>query len=140
MRFVSVIVLAGCTGSTTKPTGETGDDTGDTGPGAATFSRVRDEVLVPTCAISACHAVGTQGSGFVLPEGEEHAAIVGVESQFAPGEVLVVPGDPDASYLVLKLEDAVGIAGSPMPPPFGNLDPDQIALVRAWIDAGALEN
>jgi hypothetical protein len=53
--------------------------------------------------------------------------------------VRVVAGDPDASYLVRKIEDAVGIQGTAMPP--GNpLSADQVQLVRDWIAAGALND
>ncbi|MEQ1502607.1 MAG: hypothetical protein ABMB14_10265 [Myxococcota bacterium] len=127
------IGLAGCDGGTT--TKDTGGGTSD----APTFTRVNDEVLKPSCAISACHAAGTTAP-LELAAGSEHAALVGVDSEDAPGEVLVVAGDADASYLVAKLEDAAGIAGSPMPPPFGGLDPADIQLIRDWIDAGALDD
>jgi hypothetical protein len=113
-------------------------ETGTDG-GAATFSQVRDDVLVPTCALSTCHAAGS-ANGMELVAGSEYEALVNVASIAAAGETLVVPGDSDGSYLVDKLEDADNIVGSPMPPPFGGLDPAQIQMIRDWIDAGALDN
>jgi hypothetical protein len=52
----------------------------------------------------------------------------------------VAPGNPDASYLVRKLEGAPGITGQRMP--FGGpfLDAAAIQQVRAWIAAGAPNN
>jgi hypothetical protein len=123
-------------------TGCVGDDGGkDTGTdgGAATFSQVRDEVLVPSCALSSCHAAGSP-NGMELVAGSEYQALVNAPSIAATGETLVVPGDADGSYVIDKLEDADNIVGSPMPPPFGGLDPAQIQMIRDWIDAGALDN
>jgi hypothetical protein len=49
----------------------------------------------------------------------------------------VNPGDPDASYLVRKLEGAPGISGDRMPLGGAPLGAALIADVRAWIAAGA---
>ena len=35
---------------------------------------------------------------------DPYGALVGVMSRQKPGAILVVPGDPDASYLIHKLE------------------------------------
>jgi hypothetical protein len=114
-------------------------DTTDTGatPGAPTFTQVKSEVL-PSCT-PVCHT-GATSAPLVLTAGQEYDAIVNVESVDAPGQILVVPGDADSSYLVAKIEGSVGITGSQMPPPFGGLSADQIQLVRDWIDAGAENN
>jgi hypothetical protein len=135
MRMVALLVVVGCNGS--KSTGVTGD-TG--GGGAATFSQVRDQVLVTNCALSGCHSAGDAGNGMTLPAGGEYDAIVNVESTFSPSNTLVLPGDADHSYLVMKLQGSPGITGGPMPPPFGNLDPALIEMVRSWIDDGAPNN
>jgi hypothetical protein len=49
----------------------------------------------------------------------------------------VAPGNPDASYLVRKVEGTSGISGERMP--FGGpfLDAATIAQIRAWVEAGA---
>ena len=47
--------------------------------------------------------------------------------------------DADASYLVAKCEGAEGIEGEPMPKGYDAWEADKIAMLRAWIDAGALE-
>src|SRR5687767_13044201 len=101
---LALAVAAGC-----------GDKGGaDTAGGAdATFTAVRDEVLLPSCAFSSCHGSGT--GGLTLDEAGAYDAIVEAPSVGAPGEVLVVPGDPDASYLLSKLEGDPGIVGDRMP-------------------------
>lgn len=50
---------------------------------------------------------------------------------------VVVPGDPGASALYLRLR---GEGGQPMPPGGVQLESDEIAVIRDWIAAGAPEN
>ena len=52
----------------------------------------------------------------------------------------VAPGDPEASYLIHKIDGRAGIAGSRMPqvPPF--LSADEIDVIRTWITNGANNN
>jgi hypothetical protein len=52
----------------------------------------------------------------------------------------VAAGNPDASYLVHKIEGAAGITGSRMPLGGAPLDPALIANVRTWIIEGAQNN
>jgi hypothetical protein len=106
--------------------------------GAVTFTEVEAEVLGPSCAFSSCHGAG---AGELTLDGQaDHARLVDVAAVAAPGEVLVIPGDPDGSYLIAKLEGHAGIVGEPMPPPAGGLDPEMIELVRSWIEAGAADD
>jgi hypothetical protein len=57
----------------------------------------------------------------------------------ASGLTLVVPGDPDSSLLLQKVESATPACGSPMPfgSVFANTDPATVARLRTWIAAGA---
>ena len=70
--------------------------------------------------------------------GDVYAAMVDVPSRERPDLKLVAPGDPDASYLIHKLEGRAGIVGLRMPlngPPY--LTPGQILVIRRWIELGA---
>lgn len=102
-----------------------------------TFTNVRDEVLLPTCGFSTCHGAGT--GGLTLDEAGAYDALVDVDSTGSPGNTLVIPGDPDNSYLVRKLEGGPDIAGDQMPPG-GQIADDQLQLVRDWIEAGAQDD
>ena len=51
--------------------------------------------------------------------------------------MLVAPADPDASYLIRKLEDTAGITGSRMPLGVGALLQSEIDAILQWIDDGA---
>ena len=110
----------------------------DDDAGVASFARVQDEILTPSCAFSTCHAGSSGSAGLDLSEGASHAAIVDVPARDAPGETLVVPGDSLASYLWRKCADDEGVTGDPMP--IGatrGLDAERLALLADWIDAGA---
>jgi mono/diheme cytochrome c family protein len=66
--------------------------------------------------------------------------VVGVASQEAPEVALVAPSQPEASYLLLKLQGrqaAVGGTGSQMPPDGDLLSDEELAAVEAWILDGA---
>lgn len=137
---IAAVGTAACTAGMTDtptPTGDTGEPTG----GAPTMTELSAEVFQPTCALVSCHAAGSQAtSGLELVEGNEWEALVNVVSPTVSTATFVVPGDPATSYLVAKLEDAVGITGSPMPPPFGGLEAAKIQMIKDWITAGALDN
>jgi hypothetical protein len=66
---------------------------------------------------------------------------VNVASRGKAGAIRVIPGDPDNSYLVKKLEGSAGISGRRMPfsgPPY--LTDGQILILRRWIALGAPRN
>ncbi len=85
-----------------------------------------------------CHIEGGYGGGLVLVGAYDW--LVDQPSQQVEGMDLVVPGDPDASYLWHKLNDTheqVGGWGAPMPFE-SSLPPADLAFVEAWIAGGAL--
>ncbi len=104
---------------------------------ASTFSSIVEQVLVPRCATSACHAAGAAPP--VLDAGSAYAALVSVQSGQA-SLPLVEPNEPEASYLVHKLrgtQGSVGGSGAIMPTD-GVLAPADLAAIEAWIANGAL--
>ena len=110
---------------------------------AVTLAQIQASIFTPRC--TSCHDGSQPANGFLpgamnLNAGASFANLVNVASQQQPSVLRVVPGNPDASYLVRKLEGAPGITGQRMP--FGGpfLDAAAIAQVRAWIAAGAPNN
>ncbi len=93
---------------------------------------------VERCVDGGCHAV--DGPSPVVLEGEGvHDRLVDQASMEAPLMDLVEPGRPEESYLVHKLRGTqleVGGMGQQMPFS-GPLSEDELALVEAWIAAGA---
>lgn len=88
-----------------------------------------------------CHTnVGrTPAAGLNLLAATSHGALVGVGSVIRAGAIRVIPGDPENSYLIHKLEGRAGaISGSRMPlggPPF--LTDGQMLVIKRWIALGA---
>ena len=66
-----------------------------------------------------------------MPRGTEHS-LARTSAQVA-GKPLVVPGEPEASYLYEKVRCEVPQVGQPMPPT-GLMDEADLALLRAYID------
>lgn len=91
---------------------------------------------------TACHSsIGRVPSGgLVLDHDVAYDNIVRVASNRKAGAIRIVPGDPDNSYLVQKVEGASGIVGVRMP--FGGpyLSDGQILILRRWIELGAPRN
>jgi predicted CxxxxCH...CXXCH cytochrome family protein len=84
-----------------------------------------------------CHSPAGLTQGGVELSADPVAALVGVESSAYPGRTLVVPGQPDVSFLVAKVAGAEGDDGDPMPPPAG-LGVEDVDLVTTWVRDGAL--
>jgi len=112
-----------------------------------TLASIQAEVFGPTCSIG-CHN-GAGGAPPIVMDltnaGSSYLALVGaggtgIPSMQQPAVLRVAPGDPDASYLVRKIQGTLGITGQRMPPlPAGALPPATITAIRDWIAAGALQ-
>lgn len=134
-----IVMTAGCDESLKKFAGPTPDL-------EPTFSAIQRDIFNATDsagrrACTGCHnATGARFNGMNLTGDTAYAAIVNVASVGKPSAIRVVPGNPDASYLLQKIEGASGIVGVRMPqtPPY--LTSNQIAIIRRWIELGAPNN
>lgn len=134
----AAVTFSGCDEKLSDLTGPTPDLTPN-------FASVQAQVFNATDlagrqACITCHT--DQGrnpsAGLNLREGVSFANIVGISSRARPGAIFVVPGDPDNSYLVHKLEGTPGIAGERMPRTGGPyLTAGQMLVLRTWIQRGA---
>lgn len=105
-----------------------------------TFSSIQREILNNTqqSGCVTCHTnAGRQPAGGLNLAVDPYAALVGVASSGKPGAIRVIPGDPDNSYLIHKLEGAGTIVGLRMPRVGVTLTDGQIAIIRRWIQLGA---
>ena len=99
----------------------------------ASLSQVQTEIFDAFC--TQCHGSFPRG-GLDLRPGIAHGQLVNVASSQS-ALMRVVPGDPEASYLVHKLEGRASISGSRMPQGGPFLTEPEIALVLGWIRGGA---
>jgi hypothetical protein len=110
-----------------------------------TFSSIQREIFEGTdasgrTACSQCHTdVGrTPSGGLNLRHDVAFANLVNVPSRGKPALVRVLPGDPENSYLIHKLEGRPGIVGDRMPRGSGPfLTSGQISILSRWIAPGA---
>ena len=112
-----------------------------------TFASIQRDILStadsagrPAC--TTCHnpADALVSGGMNLSGPGAYNALVNAASTGKPGAVRVIPGNPDGSYLIQKLEGTSGIVGDRMPRFGPYLTPGQIAVIRRWIELGAANN
>ncbi len=134
--FLAALLLAGCgtVKSPTEPSTPTGGGT------ALTFTQIQAQIFTPVCARAGCHAAGSSPSGLVLEAGQSYGNLVGRPAAENSALARVSPGNPDASYIILKLRGDPNITGGRMPLGGPYLSADQIAGIAAWIRAGAPNN
>lgn len=84
-----------------------------------------------------CHNGDMPPKGLVLSAGNSFDNLVGIDSAEQPGTPRVDPGNAAGSWLVTKLKP-MPPAGEQMPPG-GMVPADKLALIEAWIEAGAPE-
>jgi len=90
-----------------------------------------------SCTSSSCHGTA-QMAGLDLRSGPSYASLVSVRATSEP-ILRVIPGDPDGSYLVIKLEGRQSV-GDRMPQTGSPLDTVDLTNIRNWISQGALNN
>jgi hypothetical protein len=121
------------------------DLTGPTPDLKPTFSSIQSEIFNKTdasgrLACTQCHnpAGSPFTAGLDLTASVSYTNLVGVASRNKPGAVRVLPGDPDNSYIIHKLEGRPDIVGVRMPRGNGPfLTTGQIAVIERWIALGA---
>jgi hypothetical protein len=148
-RASAVAVLAAMAAFTGACDEKLSDLTGPTPNLAVTFSSIQDNIFNLTDSAGRagcinCHTNAggrTPSSGLNLATGFSYDALVNRASVGKPGAIRVIPGDPDNSYLIQKIEGTVGIVGQRMPRTGGPyLTPGQITVIRRWIAEGAKNN
>jgi hypothetical protein len=118
--------------------------TGPTPDLSPSFASIQRDIIAssdssgrPSCV--SCHtSQGRTPAGALDLSANVFGALVNAPSRQKSGAIMVVPGDPDSSYLIQKLEGTAGIVGLRMPrngPPF--LTDGQVQIIRRWILLGA---
>jgi len=131
-RGVACILLGATAAWSCKGTAPTGPDNSPSKivfpPSGISYSAQVQPLFDEACNFAGCHDNGPHQSVLVLTSyGEAVLKVTGV----------VVPGKPDASTLVLRIQGSVGAR---MPPGQYPLNQNQINGIRAWIVEGAKNN
>ena len=137
--MLSALASVGCDESLSNLTGPTPEL-------EPTFSSIQQNIFSsgdasgrPAC--TSCHnAVGSRFNGLDLSPAVSYNNLVNVASLQRPGVTRVLPNEPDASYLIRKLEGGPNIAGVRMPLNGPFLAEGQILVIRRWIEIGAPNN
>lgn len=138
---VGLTTLAGCDEKLADVAGPT--------PGLSpTFASIQQEIFQTTdssgrVACTQCHTTQgrTPAANLSLLPDVAYQNLVNVPSVQKPGAIRVIPGDPDNSYIVHKLEGRSDIVGQRMPRTSGPfLTEGQMLIIRRWIAQGAANN
>ena len=110
-----------------------------------TFSSIQSQIFetrdsAGRRACTECHSDvgGGRTNGMNLRHDIAYANLVNAPVREKPGAIRVIPGDPENSYIVHKVEGRPGIVGERMPQsgaPY--LTPGQILIIKRWIELGA---
>ncbi len=146
LLLAGAFLLAGSACGRTRSSAAGPDADRDTGPGDTGPRTLLQEVaaiVIPNCAIGGCHDSTSITHGMDLTTTDKiHAAWVnkGGFDHCSGREVpRVIPGDPDGSLVVTKISgiDVCALSQRMPLPPRQALSAEQIAVIRAWIFAGA---
>jgi hypothetical protein len=139
--LLAAIALAGCDEKLSSIAGPTPNL-------EPTFSSIQQNIFEQAdsagrTACTQCHtSTGRNPSGGLnLNHDVAYDQLVNVVVRGKAGAIRVIPGNPDDSYIIHKLEGAADIAGRRMPqngPPY--LTDGQVLIIRRWIAIGAPRN
>ena len=106
---------------------------------APTLTELQNSIFTPKCGVPGCHGPPAPEQGMNLTAGNTFAFTVGVDATELSGFKRVAAGNAADSYLYMKVAGDPRIVGERMP--FGGmLTAAEIEAIRAWIDAGALND
>ena len=115
---------------------------GPTGAGAFALAQTGPPVPEPvqkifhrSCGVVGCHQGRFPKMALNLETPEGTAGTIGASSTERPELKLVEPGDPEKSYILLKIRGDRSVSGSRMPKSRDPLRPEEIQAVRDWITA-----
>ena len=102
-----------------------------------TLSSIQREIFNPSCVEH--HGDHAIEGDLDLRDGQSYTQLVN-HPAFQVALDRVEPNDPEASYLIRKIEGRPNIVGDRMPPTAPFLSSAQVDVIRQWISAGAQNN
>jgi hypothetical protein len=125
MAIGSALMAFSCSAS------ESGTTTTGGGPGnCATIEDLQQQVFLPSCVSGNCHDATVQGGGLDLESPGVEARLLEQPAKTCEA-TLVVPGNPEQSFLYQKVQFAPP-CGARMPI-VGVLDDDAMSCLQSWI-------
>jgi len=100
------------------------------------LSQAQREIFDKHC-VTDCHESASAAASLQLVKTRSYADLVNKPSQQIASQIRVMPGDPDGSYLIKKMEGSPGIVGDQMPKLLPLRPQSEIDRLRAWITRGA---
>ncbi len=104
------------------------------------LSAIQKEVFDVSCNAPSCHGSGKKGDLSLLA-GNAFAQLVGIRStadrKNAPPFLRIKPGNPDSSFLLIKIISPDTNQGEIMPKGADNLPQNSVNAIRDWILSGA---
>ncbi|MBR57504.1 MAG: hypothetical protein CMH54_05520 [Myxococcales bacterium] len=151
VRFLGFALLVACSAGTDGSDPDIGSDTDlatplDEGQNNCevepTFTSLQTSYFKTSCAFGSCHGGDNPEAGLDLSENGSYGDLINVEAVLAPGRILVIPNDPDNSYLYEKVTANPPAVGALMPIGTAEpVDPEcRIKMLRQWIEDGAQDN
>jgi len=101
-----------------------------------TLASIQDNVFTVSCAVPGCHGGAGAQQGLRLDPGFSAGNLINVPSPRDPNLIRVVPGDPDASFIIQKLQGTQTL-GDRMPDGGPYLTTATVNVIRQWILDGA---
>lgn len=137
------LAAAGCAGDGPAPMPSPTPGATQTPGSGITIDEVQRRIFDIRCLTSGCHNAADRQGDLVLEPGLSWANLVNVESENSAaaqaGLFRVLPLQPDASFLIIKLEGPGPGQDSRMPQGGPFLSASDVDLVRQWISDGALD-
>ena len=103
---------------------------------APTLDSIQTNVFNVNCAVPGCHGGTGAQQGLRLDPGFSAGNLINVHSSQDPNLIRVIPGDPDGSFLIQKL-DGTQTLGDRMPDGGPYLTTATVNVIRQWIQNGA---
>ena len=100
------------------------------------FASIQANVFSIDCAVPGCHGGASAQQGLRLDAGFAYGNLVNIPSPRDPNLIRVIPGDPDNSFIIHKLEGTQTL-GDRMPDGGPYLPQSTIDVIREWIANGA---
>ena len=142
LSLLMIFFWIGCAGNG-QGLDENGNPIGNGGGGLPvafdpTFTNIQQNVFSAICV--ECHIGAFAPEGLRLDPQNAYNNLVSIRSSEQPDLFRVEPGNPDASYIIRKLEGGPDITGGQMPLDRTPLDQNTINAIRVWIAQGAPRN